>query len=310
MIKRVFFSLLVLGLVGGTVFYILTQPEQITVASIPEHQVDLSNGEQMFWAGGCSSCHAAPGVKGPDKLILSGGVTLDTPFGVFRVPNISPDKKAGIGSWQLVDFLNAMRKGVSPEGEHYYPAFPYTNYQRMPVEDLIDLKAYLDSLPATRNDVPDHDLTFPFTIRRGLGLWKLFYLDQQPYSYSQSRKGAIERGRYLVEGPGHCSACHTARDLFGGEVIAAKYAGAPSFEVKQGENSGSVPNITPHEDGLARWSERDIIFAFETGMTPEYDSFGGSMVAVQNNLSKLSPEDRVAMAAYLKSLPPIASIKP
>lgn len=264
----------------------------------------------MFWAGGCSSCHAAPGAKGLDKLILSGGHSLETPFGTFKVPNISPDKKAGIGSWDLADFLNAMINGVSPAGEHYYPAFPYTNYQCMPIEDLMDLKAYLDSLPINKNEVEDHDLSFPFTIRRGLGLWKILYLDQRPYSYAQTRQGSKKRGEYLVEGPGHCSACHTARNILGGEITTSRFAGAPSFEGPQGDKSGSAPNITSHEDGIANWSDKDILFAFETGMTPEFDSFGGSMVSVQDNLSKLSPGDRSAIARYLKSLPAITSSKP
>ncbi len=309
MIKNAIVTLTFLGLTGCLVFFYLTLPKQVDASSIPDHQVDLSNGELMFWAGGCSSCHAAPGAKGIDKLILSGGLSLETPFGTFKVPNISPDKKSGIGSWDLTDFLNAMINGVSPNGEHYYPAFPYTNYQRMPIEDLMDLKGYLDNLPINTNEVAEHDLSFPFTIRRGLGLWKILYLDEQPYPYQQTRQGAEKRGEYLVEGPGHCSACHTARDLFGGEISSSRFAGAPSFEGPRGDKSGSTPNITPHEDGIAKWSERDIIFAFETGMTPEFDSFGGSMVSVQGNLSKLSSEDRSAIATYLKSLPAIASKK-
>ena len=312
MFKRLVLSgigALVIG-VGG--FWVLTQPRPIPPSALPVHAPDLANGARMFWVGGCASCHAAPGAKGDAKLRLAGGLELKTPFGVFRAPNISPDATAGIGKWTTIAFVNAMVRGVSPDGRHYYPAFPYTYYQRMRLEDLIDLKGFLDGLPADANVVRDHSLRFPFNIRRGLGLWKLRYLGSQPLQTDAAMSDLLETGRYLVEGPGHCGACHTPRDGFGGAVNDKFLAGAGSLESKaanapQKHGAGTVPNITPHDDGIGRWSEKDIEFALETGLDPEFDSFGGSMVAVQENLAKLSARDRKSIAAYLKSIPGISS---
>src|SRR5680860_99385 len=144
---------------------------------------DLANGKTMFFAGGCASCHAAPASsdcenpKTAEKFNLVGGRCLKTPFGTFYVPNITPDKETGIGNWTIPQFIKAMREGVSPSGEHYYPAFPYTSYQRMAEKDLVDLKSFLDTLPAIKSDVRGHDLSFPFNIRASLVGWKYMFLD-------------------------------------------------------------------------------------------------------------------------------------
>lgn len=308
--KSVKIGLMSSVLLGACVFWVLTMPRPLTVEVIVEHDIDLQNGETLFWAGGCASCHAAPETDGEDRLKLVGGVELVTPFGIFRAPNISPDKKVGIGGWTTLEFINAMVKGISPDGKHYYPAFPYTNYQKMKVEDLIDLKSYLDSLPAVESRIQNHDLKFPFSFRRGLGLWKLLYLDGETFVPDETLPKVIERGRYLVQGPGHCGACHTARDIFGGEKKAMSLAGAPTLEndKEDGEASvGYIPNITPHKDGIGEWTVTDIEYSLESGFDPDFDSFGGSMVEVQGNMANLSAADRAAIAAYLKSIPAIAS---
>ncbi len=154
--------------------------------------------------------------------MLAGGRCLKTPFGTFNVPNISPDKEHGIGNWSTLDFVTAMKLGIGPGGEHLYPAFPYTSYQRMRDEDLIDLKAYLDTLPASSNVVPPHELTFPFNIRRALGLWQLLYVDGKTFVPDPKASDEVNRGAYLVQGPGHCSECHTSRNLLGGKVRVAR----------------------------------------------------------------------------------------
>lgn len=277
----------------------LTTPDRVAPETIPDHTPDLANGERMFWAGGCASCHAAPGAKGEAKLILTGGVELKTPFGVFRVPNISPAKGAGIGDWSRDDFINAMLRGTSPEGLHYYPAFPYASYQRMRVEDVIDLKGFLDTLPASDNAVADHDLAFPFSFRSGLGFWKLLYLDGKPFTPPAGADETVALGAYLAEGPGHCAECHTPRSLLGGLKHDRWMAGAPDPE----GGDGVVPNITPSSDGIGSWSAADIAYFLESGFTPEFDSVGGSMTAVQENWHNLGASDREAVAAYLKSLP-------
>jgi mono/diheme cytochrome c family protein len=306
--RRLLAAVAILGVLGAAVFFFLTTPRTVDAASLPKHTPDLANGETMFYAGGCASCHAAPASgkcddpKAADKKVLAGGRCLITPFGTFYVPNISPDPESGIGGWSDLDFVNAMTRGVSPSGQHYYPAFPYTSYQHMRFDDLLDLKAFLDTLPAVKSSVPGHELALPFRLRRGLGLWKLLYLDGKPFAPPPGASDQVARGAYLVEGPGHCGECHTPRDMLGGPVAGAKLSGAPAPEGK-----GYIPNITPDDTGIGKWSADEIAEALATGFTPSFDSFGGAMVAVQENMAKLPAADRAAIAAYLKSIPPVAS---
>nr|WP_244665352.1 cytochrome c [Afifella marina] len=281
-------------------FYVVTMPQPIAAAALPAHEPDVANGERLFLAGSCASCHAAPKAEGEAKLVLSGGLELDTDFGLFRVPNISSDPDAGIGSWSDIDFVNAMKRGLSPSGAHLYPAFPYTSYAKMRLADLLDLKAYLDTLPASSNRVAGHDLSFPYSLRRGIGLWKRLYLSEDPVIAVDENDAELMRGRYLVEGPGHCAQCHTPRDAFGGLETDRWLSGAPNPEGK-----GRIPNITPSDDGIGSWSLSDLTYYFESGFTPDFDSVGGPMVPVQENLAKLPPEDRAAIAAYLKAVPPL-----
>ena len=267
----------------------LSRPQPLGAAALPAHEPDPLNGEVLFHAGGCASCHGAD---------LAGGLELATAFGTFRVPNITPDAQSGIGHWSALDFVNAMKRGVSPEGRHYYPAFPYTSYTQMTLPDLLDLKAYLDAFDPVGREVADHDLQFPWNLRRGLGLWKRLYLDDSPVLAVTEGDRALERGRYLVEAVGHCAECHTPRGRFGGLERSRWLAGGASPE-----GEGKVPNITPHEQGLADWSAKDIERYLRSGFTPDYDIVGGAMVDVQENLARLGDADRAAIAAYLKSIP-------
>jgi mono/diheme cytochrome c family protein len=290
---------LVLGGVGAVAGWILTAPDRLdadVVAALGSG--DAARGERIYYAGGCSSCHARPKSEGPALLELAGGLELKTPFGTFVPPNISSDPNDGIGSWSMEDFANAMLKGVSPSGGHYYPAFPYASYARMNPADVADLYAFMKTLPAVAGRAPDHSLGFPFNIRRGLGLWKLLHLGGDPVvALAADAPEPVKLGRYLIEGPGHCGECHTPRDLSGGTKKSQWLAGAPAAE-----GSGVVPNITPGDDGIGDWSEGDIVNFLETGFTPEFDSPGGAMAEVIKNTSRLTPEDRAAMAAYLKAV--------
>jgi mono/diheme cytochrome c family protein len=288
-----------LGLLGLAVILLLflTRPQGLPADALPRHSVDVSNGERMFHAGGCASCHVSNGGSAESDS-LGGGLEMDTPFGIFRVPNISPHPASGIGHWSVLDFVNAMTLGVSPDGRHYYPAFPYTSYSRMKIEDLMDLKAYLDTLPEADLASEDHSLKFPWNIRAGLGLWKQLNLDPEFVISVADDSGQLKRGRYLVEGPGHCGECHTARNWTGGLDNDQWLAGAVNPD-----GEGRVPNITPHKSGIGGWSESDIEYYLESGFTPDFDTVGGSMVPVQENMARLSAEDREAIAAYLKSIP-------
>lgn len=280
----------------------ITAPTTIAEADLPAHEADAIAGERIFWAGGCASCHASlvdgKRAKGEDKLRLGGGLELETPFGVFPVPNISPHDEDGIGRWSNLDFVNAMQRGVSPDGRHYYPAFPYTSYARMRTEDVIDLKAFLDTLPPVEGRIAGPDLDFPWSVRRGIGAWKRRYLDSSPVLEIEPADELVERGRELVEGAGHCGECHTARDRFGGLDLARWLAGAPNPEGR-----GQIPDLTPGSKIVSGWSANDIAYYLESGFTPDFDTVGGTMVAVQENMAMLPADDRAAIAAYLKALP-------
>jgi mono/diheme cytochrome c family protein len=304
MLRRGAIAVVILGLVAALVGWLLTAPEPLQAAQLPAHEPDVANGELVFYAGGCTSCHAAPEAKGEEKLKLAGGLELKTDFGTFRVPNISPDKETGIGGWSTLDFANAVLRGIAPGGAHFYPAFPYSSYTRMTVEDVIDLKAFMDTLPAVANQVADHDLGFPFNIRRGVGVWKFLYFSPEPVLALADSNDVLKRGQYLVEGPGHCGECHTSRDMLGGLKKSLWLAGAPNPEGK-----GVIPNITPGEGGLT-WSEQETIDAFKTGFKPDFDTLGGRMGAVQENLSHLPDADLQAIAAYLKAAPPLPDAVP
>ena len=295
--RRAVLAIVVLAIVGAALFWFLTAPQPIEAAALPSHEADLTNGERIFRIGGCASCHAAPDSEGDDKLVLAGGLELKTPFGLFRVPNISPDPDTGIGNWSTLEFVNAVMQGVSPEGEHYYPAFPYPSYARMRVEDVIDLKAFMDTLPPVSNAVGGHELGFPFNIRRGLGLWKRVNMHGGPVLALAGADDTVLRGQYLVEGPGHCGECHTSRNFMGGLKTSLWLAGAANPEGR-----GRIPNITP--EGLS-WSASEIADSLKSGFTPDFDTFGGSMADVQEELSHLPDEDLQAIAAYLKAVPPL-----
>lgn len=281
--------LVVTGVAAALAAFWLSRPQPLTAAALPRHPPNPLNGEVLFHAGGCAACHGAD---------LAGGLELVTAFGTFRVPNITPAAQSGIGGWSDLDFVNAMNRGVSPEGRHYYPAFPYTSYAQMTLPDLLDLKAYLDTFVPVETKVAGHDLQFPWNLRRGLGLWKRLYLDDSPVLQVTEADAALERGRYLVEAVGHCAECHTPRGRFGGLDRSRWLAGGASAE-----GEGKVPNITPHEQGLADWSARDLERYLRSGFTPDYDMVGGAMVEVQENLARLGDADRAAIAAYLKAIP-------
>ncbi len=302
-IKRFLLLIVLLAVLGLAAFWVVTIPTTLADEDLPDHEPDADHGAYVFVAGGCSSCHSAPGAKGEDKLVLSGGQELSTPFGVFHVPNISSDPDHGIGDWTVAEFVTSMKYGIGRRGEHLYPAFPYTSYQRMTVEDIIDLKAYLDTLPPSDNVAPPHELAFPFNIRRALGLWQLLYVDGKTFEPDPTVSTALNRGAYLVKGPSHCGECHSPRNVIGGIDAGRAYSGGPAPE-----GEGTIPNITPDpETGIGDWSTGDIVEVLTSGFTPEFDSVGGSMAAVTQNTAQLTDEDRNAIAEFLKSLPPIRS---
>ena len=275
-------------------FWFLTIPDTVSASALAPRTPDLVNGKTMFHAGGCASCHAIP--RQEDKTKLGGGLALGSPFGTFYVPNISSDRTDGIGAWSESQFVTAMVKGTSPAGEHLFPAFPYTSYQRMTLDDIRDLFAYLKALPAVAGKVRDHALPFPFNFRRTLGLWKFLFLDAQPFTPDPSQSAQWNRGSYLVNAPGHCAECHSPRNMLGAVKRNLRFTGGSSPDGK-----GGVPNITQQK--LKNWTVKDIADTLTTGMTPDADFVGGSMAEVVRNTAQLSEADREAMATYIKSLP-------
>ena len=280
MLRKLFLLAVVAAIIGLGVFWFITTPATTPASALGAYTPNVANGREMFYAGGCTSCHATPGQD--DKTRLGGGLGPKSPFGTFYVPNISPDPNDGIGKWSEAVFVTAMQKGTSPDGRHYFPAFPFGSYQQMRVEDVRDLFGHLKTLPAVQGKVRDHDVPFPFNVRRLVGGWKFLFLDGKPFQPDTSKSAAWNRGAYLVNGPGHCAECHSPRNVLGGIVTAQRFAGGPNPE-----GEGWVPNIT--QKSLGDYSDKDIAYLLETGQTPDGDSVGGSMTAVIRNTSQLRP---------------------
>lgn len=285
-----------LALSGVAVFFILTQPRKLPDDALTDLIGDAARGEDVFFAGGCASCHAAIDAKGGEKLLLGGGQAFPSPFGTFIAPNISPDPEFGIGGWSVPDLANAMMRGVSPDGDHYFPVFPYASYIHADPQDIADLHAFLMTLPPVTTPSQPHQVGFPFNIRRTLGGWKMLFLNDA-WVIDGDLTDLQKRGRYLVEGLGHCAECHTPRNALGGLDRDRWLAGGP---VPGGK--GNFPNITPAK---LKWSEADVVEYLTSGFTPEFDSAGGHMALVVENTAQLPPEDRAAIAAYLQIVPPV-----
>ena len=296
MLQRTILVGLFAAVAAAGVYWWLSAPVVAAAGHAPAHVANLANGETMFNAGGCAACHATP--DQPDRVRLGGGVAIKSPFGTFFAPNISPDPNDGIGKWTDADFVNAVMHGVSPRGQHYFPAFPYTSYRNARPEDVLDLFAYLKTLPPVTGKVRDHDMRFPFNIRRNVGIWKFLFLDDEPLMADGAKPPQWNRGAYLVNSLGHCAECHSPRNALGGIISSQRFAGGPNPE-----GEGWVPNIT--QKGLGEWSVKDIAYLLKTGDLPDGDSVGGAMRRVIRNTSQLSDEDIAAMADYLKSLPPV-----
>lgn len=271
----------------------ITAPDPLPAATFDWLTGDPARGALVFTAAGCASCHMAPGAEGEAELVLAGGQRFPSDFGTFIAPNISPSVQ-GIGGWSVADLGNALMRGVSPEGEHLYPALPYASYARMQPQDVADIHAYMQTLPPSDVASVPHEIGFPFNIRRTLGVWKALFLTE---GWVMTGKLSPEetRGREIVEALAHCGECHTPRNALGGMDSGRWLAGAPN---PSGE--GTIPNITPAK---LTWSTGEIVTYLTSGFTPEYDSVGGHMAHVVENMAKLPESDRQAVAAYLKMVP-------
>ena len=261
----------------------------------------VARGAYLFAAAGCAGCHTDIATKGAP---LAGGRALKTPFGTFYGPNITADRTHGIGAWSDADFLAAIGHGRAPDGSNLYPVFPYTSFTRMTDADALAIKAYILSLPPSDAQSRPHDVSFPFSWRFTLTFWKWLEFDPGVFQPRADRDQQWNRGAYLVEALGHCGECHTPRDWLGGMETSAALSGNPS-----GPDGSKVPNLTGDPaTGLGNWSAQQIATVLKIGLLPNGDVVGSTMgEVVKQGTSQLSDEDRAAIAAYLKSLPPIVN---
>lgn len=284
---------MVLAIAGGW----FTRPQSKDYAAYHELIPNLDNGAYLLNVAGCAGCHTAEN----SDLDLAGGVILSTKFGNFITPNITSDVDHGIGKWDIVQFANAMKQGISPTSQHYFPALPYQYYQFMSDQDMVDLYGAL--MASTAHPVPSkpNEVIFPFSVRMLQGGWKtLFFEHVQPASstppttLNQAEIDQWQRGRYLVNAVSHCGACHTPRGILGGEKTDLYLAGGIGMDGKK------VPSINESSLNQQGWTADDIAFALKTGILMDGDAFGGSMAEfVDHSTSKLTESDATSIGFYL-----------
>lgn len=292
-------ALVFLGTVGAAALLLLTRPRPLDATALPDHTPDVARGEVLFNVGSCGACHkAADGTPGAEEGLPTGTAPLQTPIGVFYAGNLTPDPETGLGSWSQIDFANALTRGLSPDGEHYFPAFPYPSYRIMPLEDVLDLHAYLMSLPAVRAAKREPEVPMPALARRGVGLWKRLALDDRRFEPDPGEGESWNRGVYLTSGPGHCGECHTPRNLLMIADESRHLAGGP-----HPAEDGDVPSLR----GLVareRYADAaELTLALQFGETFGYDTLSsGGMADIQMNLALLPESDVQAISEYLVSL--------
>ena len=255
----------------------------------------VERGRYVFFSAGCVSCHTA-------DQTLAGGRPLETPFGTFYPPNITPSRENGIGTWSSSDFARALRHGMSPQGEHYYPAFPYPSYTRMSHDDIQALYAYLMTQPAAARKNRPHELYWPFSSRPLISHWKTGGFTPGAFTPDPEKSAQWNRGAYLARALGHCGECHTPRGFLGTPRADRYLAGTCS-----GPEGRLTPNITPdRQTGIGDWSSEGLSRFLETGRRPD-GSFTGSIMAevLGTSCMRLTAYDRQSLATYLQSVPPI-----
>jgi mono/diheme cytochrome c family protein len=270
-----------------------------TRAEAPVADPLVKRGEYIYRVAGCENCHTDREAGG---ALLAGGRALKTPLGTFHAPNISPDQQTGIGRWSETDFFRALRDGVSPSGQHYYPSFPYAAYTRLSDDDVRALWAYLGTRPAVRQPNREHDLPWFLRFRSLLAGWKRLYFSPGAFTPRGEKSAEWNRGAYLVQAAAHCGECHTPRNALGGFRDGFYLAGT-----RDGADGGVVPNITPDKKtGIGRWRASELVEYLESGMTPDGDFAGDLMTEViDHGLKHLTRADRRAIAVYVLDQPPV-----
>ena len=294
--RRSVAAIAVLLAVAAFAFWRLTQPDPLPASAIPAHTADRANGEMLYHAGSCFACHkAAEGATNPS--LPSGGTPFKTPIGVFYPQNLTPDPESGLGRWSEIDFVNAMARGLSPDGRHYFPAFPYMAFRAMRMSDLLDLRAYLMGLEPVKTQHPPHGVPQLELARRAVGLWKKMALARLPHRPGSEGSDAWKRGAYLVNAPGHCGECHTPKNWLMLEDLSRHLAGGPH---PGGE--GKVPSLRGLLERKKYKNAADLTLALQNGEELGYEDISsGGMALIQENIAKLPEADVRAIAEYLLS---------
>jgi len=271
------------------------------VTPYPSRSADARRGEYLVRAANCVGCHTD---KERGGARFAGGGAVPTPFGSYFSRNITPDPVHGIGAWSDANFLTAIRRGIGPDGTHYFPAFPFTSFSGMTDQDILDMKAYLFTLTPDPTVNKPHDVMFPFDMRMNLRLWRALYFTEGPMLPIPNRSAEWNRGAYLVEAVAHCGECHTPRNMMGARKQDAAFSGAKLV----GQKTPIAPNITQDpQDGIGKWTLEEIADFLKTGFTPRGDIVDAPMSAVvDEGTAHLTDSDRRAMAIYLKSVPALA----
>ncbi len=261
-------------------------------ASDPQAFEQIEHGRYLAVAGDCAACHTAE-----EGAPYAGGKPIETPFGTLLAPNITPDRSTGIGTMSDDTFVRALQKGIGRDGRHLYPAMPYPFYTRMSRADILAIRAWLNTLPAQKNAVVVNQLPFPFRVRAVMSIWNELYFNKGEFKANPTKSAEWNRGAWLVEGPGHCGACHTPKSILGGDVTSRPLQGG----LLQG---WLAPNLTGDTRiGIGAWSSRDVVTYLQTGHNHQSAATGPMAEVVMDSTSRMTPEDLNAMAIYLKDQP-------
>ncbi len=288
---RAIWLVVILTIVANVALYLFTSPVSVS-RDFSQLKGDADHGNYLLRLGGCVACHTDVAKQG---AFLAGGAPIKTPFGSFYAPNISSDQTHGLGSWTLEQFVSAMSDGRSPSKEAYYPVFPYAFYRSMTDQDLLDLWTALQAVPPSQEPNKPHEIAFPFYIRTAMKPWQKLFLKTEAFKASSDKSDEWNRGDYIVNGPGHCGACHTPRNLMGARKTDLSLSGSNS-----GPGGSAIPSITLGALEKQGWTHYDLIFSFQIGLKPDGDVMGGTMAEVVNeSLQHLSEADQAAIATYL-----------
>jgi mono/diheme cytochrome c family protein len=277
-------------------------PSVPALVKTPPDPAAAARGAYLVAAAGCAGCHTDKATGGAR---FAGGKAIASRFGTFTSRNISPDAAHGIGAWSDAEFLAALRTGVSPTGETYFPVFPFTSFTLMTDRDILDIRAYLATQPAAPQEAhqPPSGVPFPLNLPHSMSLWRALYFSEGPLKPDPQQSAQWNRGAYLANAVVHCGECHTPRNWLAAREDDRRVGGGIAY----GPGGKRAPNITPDpSDGIGKWRLEDIVTLLKTGMTPDGDFVAAPMSEVVEGTSKLSDGDRVAIAVYLKSLPPLS----